>query len=107
MRLSTLIMATTLTAALAGAAMAQPPGGGRGPAQTPEERAAAFDKADANKDGKLDKAEFKTTLPAEFADRADMAFDRRDADKDGFVTKAEFTAAGGRGGGGGGRPGGQ
>ena len=98
MRITLFVAASVATALVAGAAMAQPP------QQSPEERAAAFDKADANKDGKLDKAEFKTTLPAEFADRADMAFDRRDANKDGFVDKAEFTAAGGRRGGGGGAP---
>jgi Ca2+-binding EF-hand superfamily protein len=79
-------------AALAAPAFAQRP-----PQQTPEERAAAFDKADANKDGKLDKVEFKTTIPAEFAAQVDeqrlgMMFDRRDADKDGALTKAEYTA---------------
>ena len=100
MRIKLILAAAVTTAFVAGAAMAQPA------PQTPEQRAAAFDKADANKDGKLDKAEFKSTLPPEFADRADMAFDRRDANKDGFVDKAEFTAAGGRGGrgGGGGAP---
>jgi hypothetical protein len=98
MRIQLIVVAAAPTHFAAGAAMAQPA------PQTPEQRAAAFDKADANKDGKLDKAEFKTTLPAEFADRADMAFDRRDANKDGFVDKAEFTAAGGRRGGGGGAP---
>jgi Ca2+-binding EF-hand superfamily protein len=97
MRTSTFFVTAALVAGLATSAFAQPPaGGGRGPAQTPEERAAAFDKADANKDGKLDKAEFKATLPEAMQANADMAFDRRDADKDGFVSKAEFTAAGGR-----------
>ena len=64
---------------------------------TPEERAATFDKSDANKDGKLDKVEFKTTIPAEFAAQVDeerlgMMFERRDGDKDGVLTKAEYTA---------------
>ncbi len=88
-----------------GPAIAQPPaggGGGRGPAQTPEERAAAFDKADANHDGKLDKAEFKASLPEAAQANADASFDRRDANKDGFISKDEFMAAGGRRGGGGG-----
>jgi Ca2+-binding EF-hand superfamily protein len=96
MRTSTFFITAALVAGLATSAFAQPPAGGRGPAQTPEERAAAFDKADVNKDGKLDKAEFKTTLPEAFQANADMAFDRRDANKDGFITKDEFTAAGGR-----------
>jgi Ca2+-binding EF-hand superfamily protein len=86
-------------AALAAPAFAQrtPP--------TPEELAATFDKSDANKDGKIDKAEYKTTIPAEFAAQVDeqrlgMMFDRRDTDKDGVLTKAEFTAPRqGRGGG--------
>ncbi|CAN5119521.1 hypothetical protein BH11PSE2_BH11PSE2_18360 [soil metagenome] len=107
MRITTFALTAALAAALAGAALAQPPGGGRGPAQTPEERAAAFDKADANKDGKLDKAEFTKSLPEQMAQFADPAFDARDADKDGFISKAEYTAPGGGRGGGGGRPGGQ
>ena len=58
---------------------------------------ADFDTADTNKDGKLDKVEFKATIPAEMAANVDdarlgMMFDRRDADKDGNLTKAEFTA---------------
>jgi Ca2+-binding EF-hand superfamily protein len=69
----------------------------RGPQMTPEEREAAFVKADANKDGKLDKAELKMTLPAEFQAQVDderlgQMMARRDADKDGFVSKAEYTA---------------
>jgi Ca2+-binding EF-hand superfamily protein len=94
MRITLLVAAAAATALMAGAAMAQPT------PPTPEERAAAFTKADANKDGKLDKAEFKTTLPEQFQDRADMAFERRDADKDGFISQAEFSAPGGRRGGG-------
>jgi len=91
-------------AAIAAPALAQPPGGFTPP--TPEQQAATFDKSDANKDGKLDKAEFKTTIPAEYAAQIDdtrlaTMFERRDADKDGSVTKAEYTAPRqGRGGGG-------
>lgn len=89
-------------------ALAQQGGGGPGMRMTPEERAAAFDAADANKDGKLDKAELKTTLPEQFRDQIDdarlaMMLERRDTDKDGFVSKAEFTAPP-QGGPGGGRP---
>jgi hypothetical protein len=84
-------------------------GGGRAP-QTPEQMEAAFVGADANKDGKLDKAELKMTLPEEFRAQVDDArlatmMERRDTDKDGFVSKAEYTAPRGPGGpGGGGRP---
>jgi Ca2+-binding EF-hand superfamily protein len=64
---------------------------------TPEERAAQFDTADADKSGDLTLAEMKTTIPEEFRaqvpdDRLQMMFERRDADKDGKLSKAEFTA---------------
>ena len=92
MKLATRIAAVALIAAMAAPAFAQ-----RGPQRTPEEMAAAFTKGDANKDGKLSPAEFKTTIPAEMAaniddERLAMIFGRRDADKDGFLSKAEFTA---------------
>jgi Ca2+-binding EF-hand superfamily protein len=95
MKFTTLAIATVMATAIALPAVAQQGGGGM--RMTPEERAAAFDKSDANKDGKLDKVEFKATIPAEFAAQVDdarlaMMFERRDADKDGFQTKAEFTA---------------
>ena len=79
-------------AAVAAPALAQPPGGR--PQQTPEERAAAFDKADANKDGNLDAAEFKASLGDRAAnmdaDRLKAAFDRRDTDQNGKISKAEY-----------------
>lgn len=63
---------------------------------TPEQRAAAFDKADANKDNKLDFAEWKTTLPAMAAQATDEQlqgfFARRDDDGNKSISKAEFTA---------------
>ncbi len=63
---------------------------------TPEQRAAAFDKADANKDNKLDFAEWKTTLPAMAASATDEQlqgfFARRDDDGNKSISKAEFTA---------------
>jgi hypothetical protein len=103
MRLTTFLVTTAAVAALAGAAFAQPPGGGR-PGMTPEERAAAFDKADANKDGKLDKTEFAASLPEQAQAMADQIFPRRDTNMDGFISKEEFmTPPAGRGGGG--RPG--
>ncbi|HEV7689524.1 MAG TPA: EF-hand domain-containing protein [Hyphomonadaceae bacterium] len=89
-----LLLAATAIA-LASPALAQQ-GGGR-PQQTPEERAAAFVKADANKDGKLDKAELKMTLPEQFQAQVDderlgQMLARRDTDKDGFISKAEYDA---------------
>ena len=80
-----------LAGLMAAPALAQPP------MPTPEERAATFDKADANKDGKLDFAEFKSTIPPEMAAQVDDTrleafFGRRDADADKSLTKAEYTA---------------
>jgi Ca2+-binding EF-hand superfamily protein len=85
-----LVLATGV-AALAAPALAQRP-----PQMTPEEREAAFVKADANKDSKLDQAEFKVSLGERAAqmpeDMLPQIFGRRDADKDGFISKAEYTA---------------
>jgi hypothetical protein len=82
-------------AALAAPALAQQGGGGR-MQMTPEERAAAWVKADANRDGKLDQAEFKVSLGERAAQMPEemlpQIFGRRDADKDGFISKAEYDA---------------
>jgi hypothetical protein len=59
---------------------------------TPEERAARFDAADKNKDGKLDKAEWTTTLPEQAQAMADQIWGRVDADGDGSVTKEQYLA---------------
>ena len=60
---------------------------------TPEERAARFEKADANHDGKLDKAEFVSSLPEQARAMADQIWSSRvDTDGDGFVTKEQFLA---------------
>lgn len=78
-----LITAALLTAATA--AQAQTP--------TPEQKAKAeaaaaqLMAADANKDGKWDKAEWKA------AGRRPIAFDKVDTNKDGFVSKDELKAA--------------
>lgn len=81
------IIALALVAALAAPAFAQPT------PPTPEERAARFDAADKNKDGKLDKAEWITTVPAERAAQAEpMWASRVDADGDGFITKEQYLA---------------
>ena len=107
MRTFTLTTVAAVAVLAAGAGMAQPPGGGRG-GMTPEQREAAFATADANKDGKLDKAEFATTLPEQVRQAAEQIFPNRDANSDGFISKEEFMAPGrgGRGGGRGGPPGG-
>jgi hypothetical protein len=92
MTIKTLALASVLAAALAAPAFAQQ--GGFTP-PTPEERAANFDKADANKDGKLNADEFKVSLgerAAMMADRLPQIFAMRDADKDGSLSKAEYTA---------------
>jgi hypothetical protein len=60
---------------------------------TPEQRAARFDRADANKDGKLTKAEFTATLPARAADRADKMWSRLNPTGKDSMTKAEYLAA--------------
>lgn len=90
MTIKMLAVATAMAGIIAAPALAQTP-------PTPEERAAAFDKADANKDGKLDLAEWKTTIPEQMRGQAtdeQLAgfFGRRDADGDKALTKAEFTA---------------
>ncbi len=58
--------------------------------QTPEQRAARFDAADADKDEKLNKAEFEAMLPERAKDRADQMWQRLDSDEDGSVTKEQF-----------------
>ena len=72
---------------LAGPAFAQPPA-----APTEAEREAKFVAADKNKDGKLDKAEWLTTLPEQAQAMADQLWGRVDADGDGFITKEQFLA---------------
>ncbi len=69
-----LAAAAILVAALAAPALAQqkhaPP--------TPEQRAARFDKADANKDGLLTKAEFTAAISPERQGRVDKMWSRLD-----------------------------
>jgi len=85
MKFKTLTLAVVV-ASLAAPALAQqtPP--------TPEERAARFDAADKNKDGKLDKAEWTTTLPEQAQAMADQIWARVDQDGDGSVTKEQYLA---------------
>jgi hypothetical protein len=91
-----LLLAATAIALASPSFAQQGGGGGRGPQMTPEEREAAFVKADANKDGNLDAAEYKTSMGERAAqmpeDRLKASFDRRDADKNGKISKAEYTA---------------
>lgn len=93
MKLTIAALAVALSAAVAVPAFAQ-----QFQMPTPEEQAKTFDTADKNKDGKLDLAEFKTTLPEMLLsriqgdDQLKGFMGRRDTDKDGFLSKAEFTA---------------
>lgn len=81
-----IIITTAIIAFAATAALAQT-------APTPEQKAKAEEAmakmaaADANKDGKWDKAEWKA------AGRRPIGFDKVDTNKDGFVTKDELKAA--------------
>jgi hypothetical protein len=102
MTIKMLATATALAALMAAPALAQqgPPGGGRDPK-------ARFEAADADKDGKLTKAEWTASIPEQF--RANINVDERwtamDADKNGTVSLEEMTNAPRPAGGpGGGRP---
>lgn len=87
MSLTKIAVISALAALLAAPAFAQPT------PPTPEERAARFEKADANKDGKLDKAEFVSSLPEQAQAMADQIWSSRvDTDGDGFVTKEQYLA---------------
>lgn len=100
MKVTTFVAAAMVAVFAAGSAMAQP--GGTPP--TPEQREARFVAADANKDNKLDKAEFVSSLPERAQAMADQLWSSRvDQDGDGFVTKEQFLALrmGPAGGGGG------
>jgi Ca2+-binding EF-hand superfamily protein len=93
MRLSALAALATATA-FAGAAVAQESIQLRS-YRTPEQRAAAFDAADADKNGKLNLAEFRKALPPEALPQITDAMlpeimSIRDSDGDGFLTKTEF-----------------
>ena len=82
-----IVVSLALAAALVAPAFAQPT------PPTPEERAARFDAGDKNKDGKLDKAEFISTLPEQAQAMADQIWSARvDTDGDGFVTKEQYLA---------------
>lgn len=88
MKITTILAGLTLAAAVAGQAVAQPPG-----ALTPEQRAARFTAGDRNSDGKLDKAEWLAILPEQAKAMADQLWETRvDADGDGFITKDQFMA---------------
>jgi EF hand len=90
--LSAAVWAQTPAPAGGGAAppMEKPAGASPAPAEKPmtsKEMMAAFTKADANKDGKLDKME------AEGVPGLAARFEQIDADGDKFVSKAEFEKA--------------
>ncbi len=86
MKIMKCLAVAALTCALAAPAIAQ------GSPPTPEERAARFDAADKDKDGKMSKAEFVDMLPALAKGRGDTMWARIDPTGKGAVTKAEFLA---------------
>ena len=91
MTISKILACAALGALIATPAFAQGPGGGM--QMTPEQREARFVEADANKDGKLDKAEWTSVLPEQAKAMADQIWSSRvDQDGDGFITKEQFLA---------------
>jgi Ca2+-binding EF-hand superfamily protein len=72
---------------MAGSAGAQPP-----TPPTPEQRAARFVAADADKDGNLSKVEFTAALPERRKARVDTLWPTVDSNGDGKLTKEEFLA---------------
>lgn len=87
-----LLACVMLTLAITGPALSQPA------AATPEQRLARFIAGDINHDGKLDKAEWKSSIPAEAkAKTTDQQLERIwslviDIDGSGFVSKTQFLA---------------
>lgn len=78
MRIALLTALAVLGAGLAGAAFAQQ--------QFPD-----FDAMDANKDGRVTKAEFMAALNDEQKKIGERVFAARDANKDGVLTREEMT----------------
>jgi Ca2+-binding EF-hand superfamily protein len=91
MNLKLLVVALATCAAVAPALAQQGP-------QTPEQRAARFDTLDANKDGKVTKAEWEAGLPDAMKSQAtpeqiaQMWSARFDSDGDGSITKEQFVS---------------
>jgi hypothetical protein len=81
MKHSILLACFALAAAVAAPALAQ---------ETPVQRAASFDKADANKDGKLTKAEWVASIPQNARAHVEDAWKRMDPDNKGFMTKDAY-----------------
>jgi hypothetical protein len=93
MNLKAFLAASMLATLVATPALAQQGGG-----MTPEQREARFVAADKNADGKLDKTEWKGSIPEQMKANASddqleqMWSTRLDADGDGFVTKEQYLA---------------
>ena len=109
-----ILLATTLIAVGAGAAMAKGPGGGErmdfetldvdGSGEITVEDIAAlrdnrFAALDANGDGSVTLDEYQAAASAEAAERAAERFERLDADGDGSLSRDVLEARSGRGGG--------
>jgi hypothetical protein len=65
----------------------------------PANRAAEFDRADANHDGQLTKAEWVAILPDAVKPRADAVWSRMDPDNTGKISKDAYVNFNGRPGG--------
>ncbi len=85
-------MVRTLLCAAGLAVLAAPALAQQGGPPTPEQRAARFDAADKDHDGKLTKAEFTASLPEQAQPMADRIWSRYDPDNKGSVTKDEYLA---------------
>lgn len=95
---TSLILTLTAVALLAGSTFGAEDGKKPKPPHDPAKRAEMMLKADGDGDGKLSKAEFGKTKPAEHMQKkggdeaVDKAFGRMDTNSDGFLDKEELSA---------------
>ena len=90
MKITTLCLAAALAALPAGQSpRAQAPSPG---APTQAQIVANFDRADADRDGKLTRQEFLNTPRGKAPNDPEQSFAASDLDKDGAVSKAEFVS---------------
>ncbi len=96
----TFVLGVMLALTAAPLALAQRPMGDVArKAPPPMEPEDLFRKTDANSDGKVDKAEFRTSLNPDAQAFIDAIFENRDTNRDGWLTVQEMTLNGASGGG--------